>query len=199
MKPEELRARGVALSGRVRRQVDTTQRFQLLVKARQTSRRLGYALVAATVVAVLVGVSFLLTISDAPVVTQPPPPTTLDAGLQPLPVEVWVVILDSYTVDADTGTCTGSGEVSGVIEGSLVFFVDEASGVQLSSVSLPAGSAVLQGDAPLFLFPSGHEAGCVFELGELAVTGFDVRFESDPNIGISSNSSGQRLVVRLEG
>ncbi len=199
MMPEEMRARGVVLADRVRRQVDTKQRFQLLVKARRTGRRLGYALVAATVVAVLVGVSYLLTISDAPVVTQPPPPTTLDAGLQPLPVEVWVVILDSYRVDADTGACTGSGEVSGVIEGSLVFFVDGTSGVQLSSVSLPTGIEVLHGDGPLFLFPSGHDAGCVFELGELDVNSFDVRFESDPNIGISSNSSGQRLVVRLEG
>lgn len=199
MKPEEMRARGVALADRVQRQVDTRQRFQLLVKARRTGRRLGYALVAATVVVVLLGVSFLLTISDAPVVTQPPPPTTLDAGLRPLPVEVWVVILDSYTVDADTGECNGTGEVSGVIEGSDVFFLDESSGVQLSSVSLPAGTEVFQGEGDLFLFPSGHEAGCVFELGELDVTSFDVRFESDPNIGISSNSSGQRVVVRLEG
>jgi len=199
MKPEEMRAHGVALADRVRRQVDTKQRFQLLVKARQTGRRLVYVLVAATVMAVLIGVSFLLTISDAPVVTQPTPPTTLDAGLRPLPVEVWVVILDSYTVDADTGACSGSGEVSGVVEGSRVFLVDESSGVELSSVSLPAGTEVFQGEEPLFLLPPDHDAGCVFELGDPGVTNFDVRFESDPNIGISSNSSGQRLVVRLEG
>ena len=183
MKPEEMRARGVALADRVSRQVDTEQRFRLLVKARRTSRRLGYALVAATVVAVLVGVSFLLTISDAPVVTQPPSPTTVTAGLQPLPVEVWVVILDSYTVDSDTSDCTGIGEVSEVVEGSLVFFVDEASGAQVSSVALPAGTEVLQSEGALFLLPSGHDAGCVFELGELNVTSLDVQFESDPNIG----------------
>jgi len=199
MTPEEIRVRGVALADRVSRQVDTEQRFRLLAKARRTSQRLGYALAAAVVVAVVIGVSFLLTVSDTPVVTQPPPPTTVDAGLRLLPVEVWVVILDSYTVDADTGECTGTGEVSGVVEGSNVLFLDESSAVELTSVPLPAGTEVLQGEEPLLLLPLGHDAGCVFELGDPGVTNFDVRFASDPNIGISSNSSGQRLVVRLEG
>ena len=198
MTPEEIRVHGVALVDRVKRRVDTEQRFQLLVKTRRTGRRLGYALVAATVLAVLVGVSFLLTMTEAPVVTQPPP-TTVGAGLQPLPVEVWVVILDSYTVDANTGECFGSGGLSGVVEGAEVLFFGESSGVELSSVSLPVGSEVLQGEEPLFLLPPGHHAGCVFELGDPDVTNFDVRFASDPDIGISSNSSGQRVVVSLEG
>ena len=199
MRSEEIRTRGTALAERVHRQVDTRARFQLLVGQRRRGRILGYALAAAALAAVVLGVAFLLTIEDAPVASQPPPTSSAPVTeLRPLPVELFVVLLREYTVDEATGECSGSGILSDLLEGSNVLLVDEVSGAELGSLPLPFGTEVVRGDDPLFLLPSDEDAGCVFSLGDPGLDNFDVRFESDPDVGMSGTRSGQRVVVRLD-
>lgn len=44
---------------------------------------------------------------------------------------------------------------------------------------------------------SVEDAGCVFSLGDPGLDHFDVRFESDPDVGMPGTQSGQKVVVRL--
>jgi hypothetical protein len=223
MTPEDFMARGVALAERTHREVDVDVRMELLVGTSRRRRTTTYVLAAAAVVAAIVGISTLVAITgDAPPATEPtvpsltaapsttsaPPTTVLESspgstrdvgGVQSLPVEVWVVLLGGYTVDAATGECSGTGELAGLLPGSAVLFVDETTGEELKSVPLPTGTEVRSGEGPLFLLPIGIDGGCVFELGDPGVTEFDIRFESDPDVGMSGTESGQRVVVRLEG
>ena len=216
MTPEDFRARGVALAERAHRDVDVDVRMELLVGTSRRRRTTMYVLAGAAMVAAILGISTLVAITDdAPPATRPttpsitaPPTTVLESspgstqgvgGVQSLPVEVWVVLLGGYAVDAATGECSGTGELAGLLRGSAVLFVDETTGEALKSVPLPTGTEVRTGEGPLFLLPIGVDGGCVFELGDPGVTEFDVRFESDPDVGMSGTQSGQRLVVRLEG
>ncbi len=223
MRPEDFRARGIALAERAHREVNVDERMELLIGTSRRRRTTTYALAAAAVVAAIVGISTLAAITDdappateptvpsltaAPSTTSAPPTTVLESspgstqdvgGVQSLPVEVWVVLLGSYTVDAATGECSGTGELAGVLTGSAVLFVDETTGEELKSVPLPTGTEVRTREGPLFLLPIGVDGGCVFELGDPGITEFDVFFESDPDVAMGVNFSGQRVVVRLEG
>ena len=124
-----------------------------------------------------------------------PVPTTTVAELGSLPVEMYLT-LASYNVDEATGQCSGSGELSGVIEGSRVLVVDDLSGEEVESIVLPAGTEITRDTDPAFLFSTGQDGFCLFIDG-LEVDHFDFRLvpESDPNVGVSGYRTGQRLVV----
>ncbi len=99
------------------------------------TRLTGYALVGAATTAVLVGIGV------GAVLQAIPEPTT----------EV-VLILADYTVDETTGGCSGSGELSEVVEGSRILLIEFANGTEVGSLVLPTGTE--------------ENTGCVFELGD---------------------------------
>jgi hypothetical protein len=214
MKPEEMRRHGTALAERVRRHVDTEERLSVVIGQRRRRRRYEFALAAAAVViVVLVGVFALLRpIEGAPVITDPDPSPTTLAGLRSLPVELFLVLVSDYTVDAATGECSGSGVLEGVEAGSRVSVVDDSenapgafddieSRTELASLVLPAGAEITQDAAPAFLLPVGPDPGCVFSLGDhvFEVSEFDLVLPGNPNVSKSETTSGQRHVTVFEG
>ncbi len=213
MNPEEMRRHGTALAERVRRSVDNEERLSLVIGQRRR-RRYEFALAAAAVViAVLIGVFALLRpIQGAPVITEPEPAPTTIAGLRPLPVEIFLVLVSDYTVDAATGECSGSGALAGVEAGFRVSIVDDSetapaafddteSRTEVASLVLPAGAEITQDAAPAFLLPAGQDAGCVFSLGDhvFEVTEFDLVLTGYPEVSMGGTRSGQRFVTVVGG
>ena len=155
---------------------------------------------AAAIIAVLVGVFALSrAVSEPPVITEPTPPTI--EGLSPLPVEVFLVLANDYEVDAATGTCSGSGEVSEVAEGASVSIVDPSGGEEVASITLPLGVEITGDATPSYLVAAGAESGCLFTLGELdlPVSDFDLLLPGDPNTSMGNTRSGQRQVIVVGG
>ena len=214
MKPEEMRRHGTALAERVRRHVDTEERLSLVIGQRRRKRRYEFALAAAAVVIiVLIGVFALLRpIEGAPVITDPDPSPTTIVGLRPLPVEIFLVLVSNYTVDAATGECSGLGALAGVEAGFRVSIVDDSetgtpafddieSRTEVASFVLSAGAEITRDAAPAFLLPVGRDAGCVFSLGDhvFEVSEFDLVLPGKPNVSKSETISGQRHVTLFEG
>ena len=204
MRPDEMLRRGVALAERVRREVDTTLRLDLMLQRRRRSRVAVIAAAAVAVGVLIVGSLWLTAAEDAPVVTEPPttlPRTTVD--LQSLPVEAYMVLLSDFTVEAGTGVCEGSGPLAGVRAGSGVEVIDTAAGETDSVIALPAGEEVTSADErAAFLLPDGVTAACVFTLPDL---GYDTDEyadvtllpESDPDIATGATIRGRRVVFRF--
>ncbi len=203
MRPEEVRSRGTALMERVRTQVDTSERLEIMLRAHRRSRLVTAIATAAAVLAVVAGILLLARVDEAPVVTLPAPSTTVP-DLESLPVEVFVVLRNDYTVDEATGVCEGSGPLAGIGEGSLVHILDESELVdgveELPSITLPAGAEVGEEDAgSSFLLGPNDTAVCVFALPDL---GYDVSEyenvilspEPPPEGSLSHRVSGQRVV-----
>jgi hypothetical protein len=204
MRPEEIRSRGAALSERVRTHVDTQQRLEIMLRVRRRRRVAALTVATAMVLAVLVGVLLLANVEEPPVITVPPTtvPSTV-AELQSLPVEVFMVLSDAYTVDEATGVCEGSGRLAGIGEGSLVHVHDEtvfASADDAPTIALPAGEEVTLGDSRAsFLLSRDDPAACAFTLPDL---GHDIADygnislfpESDPDVSQGNSVSGQRVV-----
>ena len=113
---------------------------------------------------------------------------------EPLPLEMFLVVAD-YTVDEGTGECAGSGELSGVVEGSRVSVIDNVSGDEVDSIVLAAGREITRAADPAFLFTSDQDALCLFIDG-LEVDHFDLFLfhESDPNVAVGETRSEQRVV-----
>ena len=136
------------------------------------TRLTGYALVGAATTAVVVGIGV------GAVLQAVPEPTT----------EV-VLILADYTVDETTGGCSGSGELSEVVEGSRILLIEFANGTEVGSLVLPTGTE--------------ENTGCVFELGDplgLSPTEyFEIDFapESDPNVTTGTNLEGHRVIITM--
>ena len=138
------------------------------------TRLTGYALVGAVTTAVIVGIGV------GAVLQAIPEPTT----------EV-VLILADYTVDETTGECSGSGELSEVMEGSRILLIEFANGTEVGSLVLPTGTE--------------ENTGCVFELGDplgLSPTEYgemiDLVPESgDPNVAVSTNLEGHRVIITM--
>lgn len=118
---------------------------------------------------------------------------TVVQALPEAPAEV-LLILEDYTYDdPPSEECWGSGELSGVVEGSRILLLEEpeTSGfpTEVGSVVLPAGTE--------------RESGCVFELGNpLGGTpdeygNIDFHPESDPGVGYSVSIEDQRVVIRM--
>lgn len=204
MRPEEIQRRGVALSERVRVQVDPSERLEIMLRVHRHRRFMAVAVAAAMVLAVVIGVFMLANVEEPPVITVPP--TTVPSTVterQSLPVEVFMVLDSAYTVDDATGACEGSGPLAGIGEGSAVHVFDESayeSADDAPTITLPAGEEVAEGD-PMssFLLSRGDSAACVFALPDVgnAVTDYEnisLFPESDPNVSSSMNVRGQRIV-----
>lgn len=204
MRPEEIQRRGVALSERVRDQVDTSERLEIILREHRRHRLVAVAAAAATVLAVVVGVFLLARVEEPPVITMPSTTVPSTVGdLQPLPAEVFMVLDSAYTVDETTGACEGSGPLAGIREGSSVHVFDESvyeSADDAPMVTLPTGEEVAEEDPrSSFLLSRGDSAACVFVLPDLgyAVTDYEnisLFPESDPNVSSSMNLRGQRIV-----
>lgn len=108
------------------------------------------------------------------------------------PAEV-LLVLDVYTVDETTGTCSGTEELGGVVEGSEVLLLELP---EMSGRPTKVGSVVL---------PEGFErgGGCVFDLENplgVPADGYeniDFLPESDPGVAYSISLQGNQVIVNL--
>lgn len=202
MRPEEISSHGAALTERVRRQVDTQERLEVMLRAHRRRRFATVALAAAVMGAVLVGAFMLTRLGEPPPASVPPttPPSTV-GELGSLPVEVFMVLQGAYTVDGATGACEGSGPLAGIEEGSSVHVHDESvfeSADEAPTITLPAGTEITEADPRSSLLLRDEVAVCVFVLPDL---GYDIsEYEhislfpaSDPNVSSNMRISGQRV------
>jgi len=204
MRPEEIQGRGAALADRVRTHVDTQQRLEIMLRVHRHRRVATLTMAVAAVLAVLVGVFVLARVEEPPVITVPPTTVPSTVGeLQSLPVEVFMVLDNAYTVDEATGACDGSGPMAGIGEGSLVHIFDESmfdSADEAPTIALPAGVEVTEEDPrSSFLLSGDDSAVCVFTLPDL---GYDIPDyehitlfpEADPDVSMGVSVTGQRVV-----
>jgi hypothetical protein len=200
MTHEEFRRFGTALDERVRSQVDTSERLDLLIRARRRSRVVAIAFATVAVVAVFLA-AFLIreATGDPPVITALPTTFPEESGLTPLPVEVFVVLRDHYAADPATGACAGTGPLAGFEEGAQLQMRDESSSAAHTSVVLPGGQEITAQDerAP-FLLRDGL-LGCVFVVPDpgFSIAQYEnVSISSDTDSGVASGMSisGQRVV-----
>lgn len=207
MRPEEIQSRGAALAERVRTHVDTQERLEIMLRVRRRRWVATLTVATAMVLAVVVGVFMLARVEEPPVITVPPTTVPSTVGeLQSLPVEVFMVLGDAYTVDEATGACEGSGPLTGIGEGSMVHIFDESvydSADEAPTIALPSGVEVTDEDPrSSFLLSRDDPAACVFTLADL---GYDIADyenislfpEADPDVSTSSSVSGQRVVFRF--
>lgn len=201
MRPEDMRRHGSVLAERVRREVNASERLDVMLRQHRRQRVVAFAAAAVAVIALVVG-AVVLTSNEAPVITEPS--TTVPSDPQSLPVEVLMVLVGDYTIDPADGSCEGSGPLAGIGAGSLVHVWDESaysSPEEAPTIPLPQGGEVASDDPDAsFLLSSGGNTGCVFALPDLEhdiseyehITLFP---ESDPDVAISSRIIGQRVVV----
>ncbi len=204
MRSDDMRNLGIALAERVRREVDTVERLERIIKLRRRGRRL---VVASTVTLLIIIAAVMLTVSptETPVVNDATTtiPATLE-DLQSLPVQVTVVLADDYTVD-ESGVCRGSGPLAGIETGSGLVVTKPTGAPDAATTVVPLlnGREVTEASgAASVLFRRGETAVCAFTLSPL---GYDIREyaeiaffpEGDPNIASSMTISGQRVVVRF--
>lgn len=153
----------------------------------------GFALAAAAVVAILVGVGTVAAIEALP---EPP-------------LEVFLVLND-YTVDETTGECSGSGALASVVEGSRVSLIDSSgpiidlSATPVESRVLPSGTAITRDADPAFLFAAtNQDAGCLFIWADPGLELSDywdvypIPESGDLDAGWGIHVSGQRVVFTL--
>lgn len=206
MTPEELRNRSAALAERVRHQVNSQQRLQMMLRAHRRRRRVALALATAMILAVVVGALVLTRTAEPPVVTVPPTTRSTVGELGSLPVEVFVVLEREYTVDGGTGTCEGSGPLAGIAEGSSVHVQDESANASADDarlITLPAGAEVTGNDPRAsFLVRRDGRPVCVFVLPDL---GYDIAeyehinlfLAPAPDLSMSQALAGQRVIFRF--
>jgi len=108
------------------------------------------------------------------------------------PAEV-LLVLDVYSVDEDTGECSGADELARVVEGSEVSLTEYH---DVSGPPTEVGTVVLSEG-----FESGGE--CVFELGNplgrpaAGYENIDVQPEADLGVPYSQSLQGNRVTVKL--
>lgn len=203
MRPEEIRSHGVGLAERVRAQVDTAERLEVMLRAHRRGRVVTLAAVTAIVALAVLGVVLLAREPNPPVVTMPP--TTVPSTspqLEALPVEVFVVLYGSYSVDETSGRCEGIGRLGGIGEGAQIEVIDDSAPLEEDTrlVTLPAGEAVSSDDPETsFLISGERTTACVFALPDL---GYDIDDyadvslvpTADPEVASGSFVSGLRVV-----
>ena len=208
MRSEEIQSRGAALAERVRTHVDTQERLEIMLRVRRRRWVATLTVATAMVLAVVVGVFMLARVEEEPpVITVPPTTVPSTVGeLRSLPVEVFMVLGDAYTVDEATGACEGAGPLTDIGEGSLVHIFDESvydSADEAPTIALPAGVEVTEEDPrSSFLLSRDDPAACVFALPDLGYDIADYEIislfpEADPDVSTSSAVIGQRVVVRF--
>lgn len=205
MRSNEIRGHGARLAERVGEKVDTDQRLNLMMKAHKRGRVVSAATAVAVAVAILVGLIILADREPSPVVTVPPTTAPAPPDLQPLPVELFVVLRGAITVDAD-GVCAGTGPLEGMAEGATLTIREAVDGAprEVATLPLPPGEVVSSDDPEAVFIPlRGHPTACVFPLPD---PGYDLadydRLDLDPEIvppnGYSVSLAGQRVFVVLD-
>lgn len=202
MTHEEFRRFGTALDERVRSQVDTSERLDLLIRARRRGRIAAIAFAMIAVVAVFVA-TFLIreATGDPPVITAPP--TTVipeQSGLTPLPVEVFLVLSDHYAADPATGVCTGIGPLAGIDEGAQLQMRDESTPAAPVSVVLSAGQEITAQDERASFLLGDELLGCVFVVPDpgFSIAQYEnvsISSDADSAVASSMSISGQRVVL----
>ena len=204
MRPEQIYELGTALEERVRAQVDTTARFEILIRSHRRRRALTLAVVAVAVLAIVVGLLNFLGSREPPVATTPT--TVAPRGQASLPVEVFLVLRGDYRVEVNTGACEGSGPLTGIGEGSLVHVHDQTvyeSADDSPTIALPTGIEITRSDEGASFLLGGDESGaCVFFLEDL---GYDIEAyedinlfpQADPDVPGGWRRSGQRVIYSL--
>jgi hypothetical protein len=144
---DDFDSHGSALLERVREQVDAPQSLHRLRRDQRNARMVAVT-AAATVVVVVALLGGLWWLSTEIPPADQPTTTTLRA----LPVEVSIVLLDGFTIDAETGACSGDGEHSVFAAGASVDLVvttgagtveePAEEGTILRTVVLPAGRVI---------------------------------------------------------
>lgn len=169
MRPDEMRRHGAALAERVRREVDTPLRLDLLLRRHRRGRRLGYAAAAVAVVVLVVG-TLWTTAADSPPVVIEPPTTMPSANPDPqaLPVEVYLALLDEFVVESEEPAgCTGTGVHAGIGPGIRVSVVDDRPDrtpqVVAESVIAETGALIETARIEELGLPTAGTA-CLFEL-----------------------------------
>ena len=174
MRPDEMRRHGAALAERVRREVDTSVRLDLLLRRQRRSRVVGFAAAAVAVLVLVVGTLWLTGVEDSPVVDQPPTPapsTTIDQ--RSLPVEVYIALLDEFVVESEAlAHCTGTGIHAGIGVGSEVSVIDDrpdqAPRVVAEAVIGDTGALIDAARVDQLGLPAGQSA-CLFEVTTIPV------------------------------
>jgi hypothetical protein len=199
VKPEEIARHGSVLLERVSEQVDAPQGLDRLRRNERSNRIVAVAFAVALVAAfALVGGLWWLS-ADIPPADQPTTTT-----LRALPVEVSIVLLDQFTIDAQTGACSGEGDLSGFTANASVGLVETTGagtlaervgeGTVIASVELPAGNVITPADVVVLGgSPPGADA-CRFTLPETGIAIDDFQ-SSDVDIEVVLDSTEPSIVT----
>jgi hypothetical protein len=204
VKPEDFAGHGSTLLERVREQIDAPQGLGRLHRNERNNRMVAAALAVAVVVFFALAGGLWWMSADIPPADRPTTTT-----LRALPVEVSIVLLDQFTIDPQTGTCSGEGDLLGftasarvsVVEttgaGILVERADE--GAVIATVELPPGSVITDADVLVLGGSTPGTDACRFTLPEtgLAIDDFqspdvDVEVVLDSTEPSIVATSGQR-------
>jgi hypothetical protein len=199
VKPDDFARHGSVLLGRVREQVDAPQGLGRLRRDQRNTRIFAIA-VAATAVLIIALVGGLWWLSaDIPPADQP---TT--TPLRALPIEVSIVLLDQFTIDAQTGACSGEGDLSGFTASAPVSLVETtgagtlaeraAEGTVIATVELPAGNVITDADVAVLGGSTLGTDACRFTLPEtgLAIDDFHL---PDVDIEVVLDSTEPSIVA----
>jgi len=204
VKPDEFARHGSALLESVGEQVDAPQGLERLRRDERNTRIVAVAVAATAVVIVaLVGGLWWLS-EDLPPADQP---TT--TKLRALPVEVSIVLLDEFTIDAQTGVCFGEGDLSGFTASTPVSLVETAGtgtpaervgeGTVIATIELPAGKVITDAEVVVLGGSALGADACRFTLPEtgLAIDDFhlpdvDIVVVLDTTRSSTDATSGQR-------
>lgn len=179
MKPDDLARHGSALLESVGEQVDAPQGLERLRRGERNTRIVAVAVAAtAVVIFALVGGLWWLS-ANIPPADQPTTST-----LRALPGSVSIVLLDQFTIDAQTGACSGEGDLSGftanapvnLVEttGAGTFAESAGEGTVIATLLLPAGNVITDADVVVLGGSALGADACRFTLPEtgLAIDDF---------------------------
>ncbi len=197
MSPDDFREKGIALSERVRVQVDAGDRLDRLHGRR---RRSSAALAVAGAVGVIAVVAAFLVVRPS---SQPADSPT------GLPFTVYLALLDEFVIEnEDLGECTGSGVHAEVVLGARGALVDEP-GTVLESFTIDESGDLIGPPRTEELGLQTTEQACLFEL---LTTSIDIErlFGVSPRIGVSqwppagvfeagTSEAGQQFVYYSRG
>lgn len=199
MKHDDFARHGSALLERVKEQVDAPEGLGRLRREERNSRIVAVALAVAVVVVLALVGGFWWLSADIPPADQPTTTT-----LRALPVEVSIVLLDGFTIDAQTGACSGEGEFSGFTAGAEVSLVETTGGGTLAervgggtviaTVELSPGHVITDADVVVLGgSPPGTDA-CRFPLPETGIAIDDLQFP-DVDVEVALDSSEPSIVT----
>jgi len=114
------------------------------------------------------------------------------------PAELFLVLTEEYQVDDANGACSGSGDFSGVAEGSKASVIGTQEVEELEPIVLPSGSEITLSADTEYLLWNGADTGCLFVLGsqELGASEYSGTFLFPESLGSGAEgeTSGERVV-----